>query len=301
MALRPPTLFPLFLLTTACTGSPGAAADPVAADVDGDGLDASYEEQVGTSDASADTDQDGCSDVVEVLGYFDPLEPTDRPYTGGYPRGPRPKDAVFDALAEEHGEGFEVGMLNPNWTLTDQHGEEIELRDFYGQVVMVDLASEWCDPCIDAAPILDAFYNDNKERGFVVLQIILEGAVNNSEPKPQRWIEATGVTFPVLADHSPGDYTQTEVAQYYLDVEGLEYSMPNFTLLDRELRITHLYVLGDLSEDLDADIALFESALEEPVPAVEPLLPANADALREELGMDPDSQVIPASLCGGAQ
>lgn len=300
MSLRLPPLLPL-LFVAACAGDPADSGEPVGDDADGDGLDAAFEEQVGTSDASADSDEDGCSDAVEVLGHFDPLDEDDRPYTGGYPRGPRPSDAVFEALAAEHGEGFEEGLLNPNWTLTDQYGETIELRDFYGQVVIVDLSSEWCGPCQDAAPILDRFYQENRERGFVVLQILLEGLTNNSVPEAESWIEATGVTFPVLVDHSPGDYTQTEVAGNYLDVPGAEYAIPNFTIVDREQRITDLYVLGEMSDDLAQDLAMYDRALEQAVPEVESLLPANAEALRAELGMEPGSWVTPASLCGGAE
>lgn len=304
----------LVLLTAACSdggttdgrthntkdvGTDSTPTVDTSADVDGDGLTLGFEQQVGTADDTADSDGDGCSDSVEILGYFDPLDATDRPYTGGYPRGPRAAESVFEQLAADHGEGFEVGQLNPNWTLTDQNGEVVELRDFYGQVVVVDLSSEWCGPCIDAAPVLDSFYRENLERGFVVLQILLEGVENNSEPVPERWIRGTGVTYPVMVDHSPGDYTVTEVAQYYIDVPGASYDIPSFTLIDRQQRITDLYVLGSLSPDLEPDVSMFREALDVPVPEVETLLPDNAAALRAELGMEEGAWVTPASLCAG--
>lgn len=284
----PLRLMYLALLAAACAPTP--ESEP--SDVDGDGLDAAFEGQVGTSDQQADSDGDGCSDALEVLGYFDPLDPTDRPYTGGYPRGPRAPASVFDALAEAHGEAFEVGQLNPDWHLVDQHGELVQLRDFYGQVILVDLAAEWCVPCQQATPVLDSNYNELKEEGFVVLQLLLEGVRNNSEPQAERWAEELGASFPVLADYSPGDYTLTEVAQYYLDVPGASYEIPNYSLIDREQVVRELYVY-----ERSPSIEEVRPLLDTPAPELEVLLPDNAEELRAELGLTPGSWVTPASLC----
>ncbi|HND33523.1 MAG TPA: redoxin domain-containing protein, partial [Myxococcota bacterium] len=292
---------PLLLLLSACTVEGGKESSPPQtedstpdpqSDEDGDGLVAEFEALVGTSTTSVDTDADGCSDAVEILGYFDPLNPADRPYTGAYPRGPRPDQETLDAIIATSGEAFAKGSLNPNWTLTDQHGQEIELRDFFGQLVVVDLASEWCEPCQEATPYWESFYQEHKEEGVVVIQILLEGQVNNSEPVATRWAENYGVSFPVLVDHSPGDYTVTEVAQYYLDVEGLAYDIPNASAIDRQQIIRDLYHI-----QLSPTDAVVESLLAEPVPTVQVALPDNAEELRAQLGFTPGSWITPPGLC----
>lgn len=289
-----PSPLVLLALCAALAACDGGGEDPdLQADADADGLDNAFEAQVGTDPDRADTDGDGCDDAVEVLTWFDPLVAADRPYQGMYPRGPRPDDAGFAALAEAYGEGFDEGQLNSNWTLLDQHGEEVELYDFFGQVVVVVIGREWCVPCQEDAVELEEFYQEQKDRGFVALQLLLEGVEDDSVPQPDRWAEALGLSYPALGDHSPGDYTQTTVAQHYIDTPGLYYSTPNHTILDRELRTVALYLearvdTGDLLELLEA-----------PVPAVERPQPANADALRAELGLSADTWLVSPEVCGG--
>ncbi|MBK9366102.1 MAG: redoxin domain-containing protein [Deltaproteobacteria bacterium] len=277
------------LLTLGCAGdAPSAPTDD-----DGDGLLSDFEAQVGTQPDQADSDGDGCDDALEVLSYFDPLNAEDRPYQGVYPRGPRPDDAAFAEMAETFGAGFDTGQQNTNWTLLDQHGEAVELYDLYGQVVLLLIAREWCEPCQEEAVALEPFYQEHKDRGFVVLNLMLEGIEDDSPPQTDRWAEYWGLSYPILGDHSPGDYTQTEAALHYIDTPGLGYDTPNHTLLDRQLRTVTLYDLNGLDADK------INGLIDTPVPEVDVLLPENADALRAELGLNPDSWLVSPELCEG--
>jgi peroxiredoxin len=263
------------------------------ADADADGLTDAFEAQVGTLPDQADSDGDGCSDTLEVLTHYRPLDAEDRPYQGLYPRGPRPDEAAFAEMAETFGAGFDVGQQNLNWTLTDQHGEAVELYDLYGQVVLVLIAREWCEPCQAEAQALEPYYQANKDRGFVILNLMLEGIADDSPPQTDRWAEYWGLTYPVLGDHSPGDYTKTIAAQHYINTSSLYYDTPNHSLLDRQLRTVTLYDLQGL--DSDEITALIDT----PVPEVDVLMPENADALRDELGLDAASWVVSPELCEG--
>ena len=287
--LASPLVCLFLLLTLGCAKD----APSVPTDDDGDGLLSDFEAQVGTQPDQADSDGDGCDDALEVLSYFDPLDAEDRPYQGVYPRGPRPDDAAFAEMAETFGAGFDTGQQNTNWTLLDQHGEAVELHDLYGQVVMVLVAREWCEPCQEEVQDLEPFYQTHKDRGFVVLNLMLEGIEDDSPPQTDRWAEHWGLSFPVLGDHSPGDYTQTDAALHYIDTPSLSYDTPNHTLLDRQLRTVTLYDLNQI--DTDEITALLDA----PVPEVDVHLPENADALRAELGLNPDSWLVSPELCEG--
>lgn len=287
------TLMFTLLLSFGCDGgSTKETVDPNA-DADADGLIDTFEASIGTDPDEADSDGDGCGDTLEVLGHFNPIDATDRPYQGLYPRGPRPDDAAFSEMAAAYGAGFEVGQQNPNWTLIDQFGEAVELYDFFGQTVLVVLGREWCGPCQEDAVDLEPFYEANKDRGFVILNLILEGVIDDSPPQTDRWAEELGLSYAILSDHSPGDYTKTEAAQHYIDSPSLYYDTPNHTLLDRELRTVELYAVGAV------DTRAVQAVIDTPAPEVDVLMPENADALREELGLDAASWVVSPELCEG--
>jgi len=104
-------------------------------DSDGDGLSDSWEEEHGLSTDDQDTDGDGWGDYEEVFGFADPLDFDDHPYIGGWPRGPVPDDL--------QGSGTSPGSVAPNWSLTDQFGEQVNLWSFYGQVILIESVAEW--------------------------------------------------------------------------------------------------------------------------------------------------------------
>ena len=113
-------------------GEPTRATLP---DTDGDGLADPWEDEAGLDPTDSDSDGDGWSDDEEVFGFADPLDETDHPYIGGWPRGPVPD--------ELEGTGNEVGDIAANFHLMDQFGEQVNLWSFYGQVVVIENAAEW--------------------------------------------------------------------------------------------------------------------------------------------------------------
>jgi len=234
-------------------------------DSDGDYLLDDFELAIGTDPELADSDGDGFTDTTEYLQYFDPNDEDDFPYTGAYPRLPLPDD-IDD-------EGWDVGEVTRDWDADDsedQHSEIVNIHKFYGNVVVLDIAAEWCAPCREAAPAAEQEYQDLKDRGFVVINILLDGLSQTEEPDLNRWTEDLSLTFPVIGDHD-----QTIVSHY---IEGQSFGIPNFTVLDRELNIRARQI-----NPVDWD--LIYELMEEDPPEVEWPLPANAAEIRTELGL----------------
>jgi hypothetical protein len=50
---------------------------------------------------------------------------------------------VDDVPTEFENVGRNVGQTPPNFTLTDQFGDEVELYQFWGQVIMLDIFAFW--------------------------------------------------------------------------------------------------------------------------------------------------------------
>ena len=53
-------------------------------------------------------------------------------------------------------------LTNYNWRLQDLNNKAINLNQFKGQVVFVNLWATWCPPCIAEMPSIQELYNDYK-------------------------------------------------------------------------------------------------------------------------------------------
>jgi thiol-disulfide isomerase/thioredoxin len=140
--------------------------------------------------------------------------------------------------------GVDVGDVAPNFTLIDQYGDQVELYQFYGQAIMLDIFAEWCGPCIEAAPYHEAFYAAHAAEGFTQLSIMQERS-NFSPPRTaahlQPWVNHFGITSPVLADPN------------YITDPLLGSGFPTFILINRDMTIAYV------EEGFDGTLAFLES------------------------------------------
>ena len=121
--------------------------------------------------------------------------------------------------------------MAPGFSLPSLDGEITTLDDYKGQVVLINLWATWCPPCKAEMPTLNAYYQANKDKGFVVL------AVNDQEDAitVNNFIETNGFDFPVLLD------TQSQVLDTY-NVRAL----PTTFVIDRNGVIRHVH-MGEIS------------------------------------------------------
>lgn len=131
-----------------------------------------------------------------------------------------------DVPADLQGTGYEVGDVMPDFTLVDQFGDEVQLYQFYGQVVALDVLALWCIPCQDAAPEHQALWEELRGEDFAFIAVVTDGY----GPAPVAsdaadWAETFGLTHPVVADPAR---ERTKL---------LSPAYPTVVLLDRELRV----------------------------------------------------------------
>ena len=224
------------------------------ADPDGDGLPSDFEEQIGTKPRVADTDGDGFDDGDEYLAFFFPWDADDHPYAGGYARQPLPASITAD--------GWEPGDVSRDWAWPDQFDETLRLHRFFGNVVLVVVGRDNCPACLEQAAAQQQEYAARRDRGFVLFEILMTTPNLPDGPDPMAWAQEYGLTHPVLPD---GD---RELAERYLpDVQAS--AIPDWTLLDRELRIVDWYVTGEV------DWGRVDELLDDPLPDVEWPLPGS--------------------------
>ncbi|MFO0755817.1 MAG: TlpA disulfide reductase family protein [Byssovorax sp.] len=87
----------------------------------------------------------------------------------------------------------------PDFSLQSVDGKTVRLSEYAGKsVVLLDFWSTTCDPCMVEMPHLVDLYKANKDKGFVVLAISLDGPESLAEVN--RVVHDKDMIFPVLLD-----------------------------------------------------------------------------------------------------
>ncbi len=84
----------------------------------------------------------------------------------------------------------------PEVPFVDGDGMTRTLADFKGNGVVLNFWATWCVPCVAEMPALDAFYKENRGRGFELLAVNM-GQDAATVGNARRRVE---VSFPMLAD-----------------------------------------------------------------------------------------------------
>ena len=154
----------------------------------------------GDTGATEDTnDTDGSEDTNDTTDTTDTTDTQEEPepnpqYIGGYNT-----NRCFPTATSN---GFGIGDVSFDFTLTDQHGEQVSLSDFCGNTVLIVASAGWCGACRSEASDLEALYQQYKDSGFTVITLL--GANNQDQPPSvsdlQQWASDYGLNHPVLAD-----------------------------------------------------------------------------------------------------
>lgn len=145
-----------------------------------------------------------------------------------------PENAWFHADLKDvpedlAGTGIAEGDTIADFTFKDQNGHDVQLYQFYGQVVQIVLMAQWCPPCQDEAPALEAASVDLAESGVQIIELMLENTEGDypTDADCNEWATEYGATHPIVAD--PADT--------YVDM--LNGGYPTLPVLDREMKIVN--------------------------------------------------------------
>jgi thiol-disulfide isomerase/thioredoxin len=86
-----------------------------------------------------------------------------------------------------------VDFPAPRLELTDLDGRAAAMADFRGRWVLVNHWATWCPPCKAEMPVLQAYFEDHRQNGFIIV------AIEAGEPVEQvaEYAATVGLTFTV--------------------------------------------------------------------------------------------------------
>ncbi len=228
--------------------------DPTSDDTDGDGVADGEEVELGTDPTNADSDGDGFSDGDEVDESTDPLDKFDWEFGGE-----RWPDLAADAIAAgaDEADEYEMDEVMPNFEYRDQFDQRVNLHQFYGYVILLDLSAGWCGPCQQLAETANDLWIEMRGEGFMIIHLMLDDWTGTGNPDVefvQEWADEFDLEFPVLAERD-GDVSD---ALFNAGIYG--GSIPFQLILDKEMRIVDS--ITGVSPTADDDIkAIVEDLL----------------------------------------
>lgn len=129
-----------------------------------------------------------------------------------------------------------VDFSAPELTLEDLFGNPVTIRDYRGSVILINLWATWCPPCREEMPTLQAFYEQYKSHGFVLIAINLEEPIEAVAP----FVEEFGLTFPVWLD-----------INYQAQREFGTIGLPSSYVIDRNGKVRLMWMGGISAKNLE--------------------------------------------------
>jgi thiol-disulfide isomerase/thioredoxin len=243
------------------------------ADSDGDGLLDSEEEELGTDPDSADSDDDGIDDPDEIENGTDPTNPdtdgdgfddgleddqdTDPNDGFSWPFGGEQWPDFSDEAdeAEVDGSDYAFGEVFPNFTTTDQFGNEVELYDFYGYVVLLDFSAGWCGPCRTAAETSEDMWESYREDGFIIIHAIIDdnrGSGDIDQDFLEDWADDYDIEFPVIDGDSSSEVADAGSGLRSAGID--EGYIPFMVMLDQDMKLHTTFVGAGNDSAIESEI-----------------------------------------------
>jgi peroxiredoxin len=127
-----------------------------------------------------------------------------------------------------------VDFPAPDVTVTDINGQPVSLREYQGQVLLVNNWAIWCPPCRAEMPILEDYYRDHQKQNFTVI-----GIESGQESEDVQYhVDLYKLTFPVWLD-----LQQTSLRAFQ------NSSLPNSYVIDKDGQV-RLAWTGAISREL---------------------------------------------------
>ncbi len=129
-----------------------------------------------------------------------------------------------------------IGHTRPEFAMRDLDGNIRNIRDWDGQVVVLNFWATWCPPCLEEIPDFIDVQEQLQNRGLQIIGI----AVDNEEDVRQ-FASDIGMNYPIMA----GETEAIGLSQKYGNSIG---GLPFSAIIDQNGKVTHT-ITGELSKE----------------------------------------------------
>ena len=137
-----------------------------------------------------------------------------------------------------------------SFELPDLTGKTHTLKDYTGQVVLLDLWASWCVPCMQALPLYAEFQKEYGPRGFSVVTVSLDEEREALDDFVENFFKGAKPPYIILHDQ------EAKLAkQIILD------TMPTSLIIDRSGQTVYLHTGFNRTKDEALYRAKIEKAL----------------------------------------
>jgi cytochrome c biogenesis protein CcmG, thiol:disulfide interchange protein DsbE len=98
------------------------------------------------------------------------------------------------------------GDAAPNFEVVTLEGQPASLRDYRGQVVLLNIWATWCPPCVYELPSMQRLYEEFRDEPFEIVAVSIDARMGQSDAvgRPggdiRAFADSLGLTFPILHD-----------------------------------------------------------------------------------------------------
>lgn len=122
------------------------------------------------------------------------------------------------------------GSVAADFTSRDVDGNTVRLSDYLGkQVVLLNFWGTFCEPCLAEFPHINRMYAENKDKGFVVLAISMDGP--ETVAQVPSFVKRNALNFTVVYDDD------SHIASLY----NPKKSAPLSVLIDKSGKVVHTH------------------------------------------------------------
>jgi peroxiredoxin len=125
------------------------------------------------------------------------------------------------------GFAFAGSKAAPDFSIPDLAGKTVTLSDFKGQVVILDFWDTWCPPCKKGIPDFIALYEENKDKGLVIIGLAFG---REGEEKVVQFAKDKGITYPIVI-------ATDKVVEDFGPIDGI----PTTVVIDKKGNIVERY------------------------------------------------------------